>query len=215
MGLSQEFASYFSPSYILLSQLPQIGDKAPSSPLLVLPADNGNPTILSFLRHCGCPGLSCKPSPDMSKTNPRSLSKAAEVAFLEMRTAAAQNPDINFIAISHSDQSSTDKWLSAVGGAGSVTVIVDFERELYALWGLGIVSWGHMFSPGGLMGIFRMGKDKGIWNRPTQSGSRWQSSGYWAVDGEGYVRWGGPAARVDDVGRVPEAIDALRGSRQG
>ncbi|KAJ5627766.1 hypothetical protein N7490_009994 [Penicillium lividum] len=195
MGLSQEFASFFSLSYIPLSQSPQIGDKAPSSPLLVLPADNGNPTILSFLRHCGCP--------------------AAEVAFLEMCTAAARHPDINFIAISHSDQSSTDKWLSAVGGAGSVSVVVDFEREIYALWGLGVVSWSHMFSPAGLMGIFRMGKDKGVWNRPTQSGSRWQSSGYWAVDGEGYVRWGGPAARVDDVGHVPEAIDALRGSRQG
>ncbi|KAJ5904498.1 hypothetical protein N7504_006881 [Penicillium tannophilum] len=194
MTLSQEFASWSSPSHIQTSQPPQIGDKAPNSPRLMFPADNGYPTILSFLRHCGCP--------------------VAEVAFLEMRTAAAQHPDINFVAVSHSDQQSTDKWLSAVGGAGSVTVIVDANREIYAKWGLGVVSWGHVLSPSAMLAVFKMGKDKGIWNRPTESGSRWQSSGYFAVDGRGYVQWGGPAATVDQVVDTAEAIDVLRGSRQ-
>ncbi|KAJ6109148.1 hypothetical protein N7486_001382 [Penicillium sp. IBT 16267x] len=131
-----------------------------------------------------------------------------------MRTAAAQHSDINFVAISHSDQQSTEKWLSAVGGAGSVTVIVDADREIYAKWGLGVVSWGHVLSPSGMLAVLKMGREKGIWNRPTESGSRWQSSGYWAVDGRGYVQWGGPAATVDEVVDTAEAIDVLRSSCQ-
>ncbi|KAJ5917360.1 hypothetical protein N7466_010914 [Penicillium verhagenii] len=131
-----------------------------------------------------------------------------------MRTAATEHPEINFVAVSHSDQQSTDDWLGAVGGAGSVRVIVDADREIYASWGLGVISWGHLFSPGGLLAVFKMGKEKGVWNRPTESGSRWQSSGHWAVDGEGYVRWGGPAARVDDMVNIAEAISALQDSRQ-
>lgn len=131
-----------------------------------------------------------------------------------MRTAAAKHPDINFVAISHSDKQSTDKWLSAVGGADSVTVIVDADREIYARWGLGVVSWGHVLSPSGMLAVFKMGKKKGIWNRPTESGSRWQSSRYFAVDENGFVRWGGPAATVDQVVDTAEAIDVLRRSHQ-
>lgn len=100
-----------------------------------------------------------------------------------MKNAAAHHPNINFIAISHSDQLSTEKWLEAIGGpseaaSSSATVIVDVEREIYAKWGLGVVSWGHVSSPTGLLGIWKIGKEKGIWNRLTESGSRWQCSGH-------------------------------------
>lgn len=127
-----------------------------------------------------------------------------------MRTAATQHPDINFIAISHSDQRSTEKWLNELDGPGSVAVIVDAERQIYAKWGLGVVSLGHVLSPASLVNAWKLGKEQGIWNRPTESGSRWQSSGHWAVDQEGYVRWGGPAARADDVLNVDEAVKALQ-----
>lgn len=138
------------------------------------------------------------------------LPTVAEATFLAMRTAADKHPDINFIAISHSDQRSTEKWLSAVGGPGSVRVVVDAEREIYAKWGIGVVSWNHVLSFAALVNIWKLGKEQGIWNRPTESGSRWQSAGYWAVDQEGFVRWGGPAARADDVMDVTEAINALQ-----
>lgn len=144
-----------------------------------------------------------------------SFVQVAEAAFLALRTAAAQHPDINFVAVSHSDQQSTDKWLEAVGGPGegpssSVNVVVDAERRVYAQWGLGTVSWGHLLSPSGLVGVWKLGREQRIWNRPTESGTRWQSSGNWAVDGEGYVRWGGAAARADDVIDVVAAISALQ-----
>jgi hypothetical protein len=142
------------------------------------------------------------------------LSTVAEATFLAMRTAASQCPDINFIAISHSDQQATEKWLDAVGGSGSVSVVVDAERQIYAKWGLGVVSRGHVLSPAGLVNIWKLGKEQGIWNRPTESGSRWQSGGHWAVDQEGYVRWGVPAARADDVMNVIEAINALQRPRE-
>ncbi|KAJ5266843.1 hypothetical protein N7478_009651 [Penicillium angulare] len=196
MTITQELSSWFSPSHIEIAPALKIGDKAPSCPELAFPTESRKPTIITFLRHCGCP--------------------VSEVAFLTMRKAAAEHLDINFVAISHSNQQSTDKWLEAVGGpkegtsSESVTVIVDAERNIYAKWGLGTVSWGHLFSPGGLLAVYKMGKDQGVWNRPTESGSRWQSSGNWAVDGEGYVRWGGPATRVDEVVDIAEVMDALK-----
>jgi hypothetical protein len=54
-----------------------------------------------------------------------------------MRNAIAQHPNTNFIAVSHSDQLLTEKWLEAIGApgeavSGSATVIVDAEREIYA-----------------------------------------------------------------------------------
>ncbi|KAJ5999939.1 hypothetical protein N7481_000348 [Penicillium waksmanii] len=198
MTISQELSSFFSPSHVETSPAPEIGAKAPSCPELPFPADNGKPTIISFLRHCGCP--------------------VTEAAFLKMRTASAQHPDINFITVSHSDQQSTEKWLNAVGGSGSgsgdgssVTMVVDADRQIYAKWGLGIVSWGHLWNLAGLASIWKMGREDGIWQRPTESGNRWQSAGSWAVDAEGYVRWGRAAVRVDDMVDIDAAIGALRG----
>lgn len=85
-------------------------------------------------------------------------------------------------------------------------MLVDADRQIYAKWGLGITSWSHVLSPAGLAAIWKLGQEEGIWNRPTESGSRWQSSGNWAVDAEGYVRWGGPAVRVDDVIDIEGAL---------
>lgn len=132
-----------------------------------------------------------------------------------MRTAASQHRDINFVVVSHSDQESTDKWVEAIRKdeesiSDPVNVIVDAEREVYAKWGLGVVSWGHVLSPSGLQAIYNLGKEKDIWNRPTESGSRWQASGHWAIDQDGIVRWGGPAERADEVIDISEALGALR-----
>lgn len=57
--------------------------------------------------------------------------------------------------------------------------------------------------------MYQLGKSEGIWNRPTESGTRWQTSGSWAVDGKGVVRWGGVAKSADDVPEFGEAVKAL------
>lgn len=140
----------------------------------------------------------------------------AEATFLDTRKAASQQPDINFIAVSHSDEPSTTKWVTAVGGrseSGSqnpVTVIVDFNRKIYAQWGLGTTSWSHVLSPKALVNVIKLGREKGIWNRPTESGTRWQSGGFWAVDANGVVRWGRAASRADDYIDVDEAVKAVK-----
>lgn len=67
-----------------------------------------------------------------------------------------------------------------------------------------------MLSPGGLWSVWRLGRDEGIWNRPTESGSRWQRGGSWAVDGDGVVRWGGVSERADEVPSFLEAVEALK-----
>jgi hypothetical protein len=56
MTIFKELKSWSSPSYIEPATAPRVGDEAPSDPNLALPADNGKPTIIAFLRHCGCPG---------------------------------------------------------------------------------------------------------------------------------------------------------------
>ena len=54
-----------------------------------------------------------------------------------------------------------------------------------------------------------MGKSEGIWNRPTESGTRWQTSGSWAVDGSGIVRWGGAAKAADEISDFKQSLLAV------
>ena len=115
--------------------------------------------------------------------------------------------------MSHSSASSTTTWLEAVGGAGNVQVVVDSEREVYAKWGLGTSGFWHVLSPGGLWEVVRLGREEGIWNRPTESGSRWQMGGCWGVDAQGVVRWGGVAARADEIPDVVEAVKVLESEK--
>lgn len=56
MTYSTEASSWCSPKPVELSAAPRIGNLALSCPELPLPAANGKPTIVTFLRHCGCPG---------------------------------------------------------------------------------------------------------------------------------------------------------------
>lgn len=90
-----------------------------------------------------------------------------------------------------------------------MTVIVDSERELYAQWGLGVSSAWHVLNPLSMYSVFKLGKQEKIWNRPTESGSRWQTSGSFAVDSEGIVRWASVAKAADDIPNFSEALSAL------
>lgn len=189
MTLRQELSSWLSPSSVEVHPAPSFGSKAPSTTQLALPASPGKPTILTFLRHCGCP--------------------FSEKTFLSLQNAASTHPNITFIAISHSDQSSTEKWVEAIGGAGPIKIIVDTDRTIYGQWGLGISGFWHVLNLRGLWSVYQTGKRDDIWNRPTESGSRWQTSGSFAVDGEGIVRWGHAAPSADWIPDFEEAIRAV------
>jgi hypothetical protein len=66
-------------------------------------------------------------------------------------------------------------------------------------------------SPSVFSVLYKLGKEKNIWNRPTESGSRWQTGGNYGVDANGVVRWGGVSQRADEVPEFEEAIDAIEG----
>ena len=81
---------------------------------------NDNPTVLASVCLCGCP--------------------FSEKTFLSLRATASAHPSIEFVDVSHSSQSGTDKWLTAIGVAENIRIIVDSDRELLARWGLSVSS---------------------------------------------------------------------------
>ena len=193
MSLKQELSSWIAPKAPETAQPPSIGSKAPDTPKLQL--QPGRPAVIAFLRHCGCP--------------------FAEKTFLELREAAKAHKPVDFVAVSHSSEAATQAWLAALPQAGSeprnLRVVVDESVEVYAAWGLGPSSYAHVLSPGSLYEVWRLGSEEGIWNRPTESGSRWQTGGFWAVDAGGVVRWGRAAERADDVPGFGEGARAVAG----
>lgn len=46
-------------------------------------------------------------------------------------------------------------------------------------------------------------------NRNSESGSRWQIGGAFAVDADGVVRWSKPAASADEIPNFQEGLRAL------
>jgi hypothetical protein len=129
---------------------------------------------------------------------------------MRLRYLANRHPEIDFIAVSHSSQEATDKWAIEIGGEWDVNVIVDPERELYAQWGLGLSSAWHVLNPWSMYSVYQLGKKDHIWNRPTQSGTRWQIAGSFAVDKDGIVRWVRIAKSADDVPTFKEGMEALK-----
>jgi hypothetical protein len=187
----QEWASWMSPPPPAreVSLPPAMGTKAPTNPQLQRPKDN-KPTLLVFLRHCGCPW--------------------AEKSFKELvEISQAHKSTVHCVAVSHSSPEATERWVVSVGGNWDVEVVVDEERELYASFGLGTSTAWHVLSPWSLLSTIQLGRTQGIKNRPTESGSRWQTSGSFGIDKEGVVRWSHVAQSADDTGDLMAALTAL------
>ena len=137
------------------------------------------------------------------------VSTVAEKTFCDIRKVAGKNENINFVAISHSDEQSTENWVTAVGGAWDVEVIVDDKRELYGQWGLGTSSLWHVLNPWSLYNVYNLGKAEKIWNKPTESGSRWQTSGSFAVLADGVVAWASVANAADEIPDFNAALKVI------
>lgn len=194
MPFLQELSSWAAVPRAKASTIPAppvLGGQAPTTPKI--PLEPGQPSIICFLRHCGCP--------------------FAEKTYLNLRETAIAHRHIAFVAVSHSAESATDAWLRSLPQHSSepanLVIVVDEDLEAYAAWGLGPSSYAHVVSPWALWDVWRLGRDENIWNRPTESGSRWQTSGFWAVDAEGVVRWGRRAVRASDVPDFEDGVRAL------
>jgi hypothetical protein len=100
--------------------------------------------------------------------------------------------------------------VESVGGSDNVQIIVDEARAMYAVFGLGVSSWWHVLNPWSMANVFKMGREENIWNRPTESGSRWQTAGVFAVDASGIVQYSHPAQTTDDLGDLQTALASIR-----
>ena len=129
---------------------------------------------------------------------------------MSLRQIASDNKDVTCIAVSHSEKEHTDKWLESVGGANAVEVIVDDQRQIYAAYGLGVSSFWHVLNPWSMSAVFKLGRGDNIWNRPTESGSRWQTAGVYGVDASGTIRYSHPSQATDDRGDFDEALRSLQ-----
>ena len=143
---------------------PRLGDPAPALPVALEP---GRPAVVAFLRHTGCP--------------------FAEATLRAMRAAAAADPVVQWVAVSHAAADATDRWCQGVGGSGGVQVVSDSSRQTYAAWGLGQTSVSHFMGRRSLSAAGRLAR-QGIRNTHP-SGTRWQSAGTFALDREGILRW--------------------------
>ncbi|KAF3770245.1 hypothetical protein M406DRAFT_325696 [Cryphonectria parasitica EP155] len=184
----KEIQSFKSPPPREVAPIPKVGEPAPEHEKLKLPHDK--PAVIVFLRHCGCP---------FAEKSFRNL-----VAF--SNTHAGK---ISCIAISHSSQEATEKWIPEVGGEWETEVIVDEDRDLYAAWGLGLSSYWHAVGPMSIYNAVQLGKNEGIWNKTVDSGTRWQTGGAFAVDRGGKVRWASIAKTASDIPDLDAALRAF------
>ncbi|HEX8742153.1 MAG TPA: AhpC/TSA family protein [Thermoleophilaceae bacterium] len=144
--------------------------------------------MVAFLRHTGCP--------------------FAESTARMLHEAAAAEPEIAFVAVSHAPTQATARWCDAVGGMDAVRVLIDDGRVHYANWGLGRTSLGHFAGRRSMTEVARLAR-AGIRNRHP-AGTRWQRAGTFAVDADGVVRWSHLPGHAGEVPDLAAAIAALR-----
>ncbi|KAF7865374.1 hypothetical protein EAF04_006351 [Stromatinia cepivora] len=177
-----------APAIVEVAPAPMVGTRAPSTQKLILPMGDRRACVLVFLRCCGC--------------------AFAEKTFIELRRLANKHQNLHFIAISHNSKEATDKWVQQVGGAWSVQVVIDEDREIYANWGLGVSTTWHLLNPWTEIARQKLGKQEGIWGREVDpSGNRWVVGGSWATDEMGTIKWGGASKSADEI---PDLVEACK-----
>ena len=157
-------------TFIRPEELPTASPPEPGEPARELPEpglEAGRAAVVAFLRHTGCP--------------------FAEATARALRNAAADAPELEWIAVSHAPADATDRWCEAIGGIGDVRVLIDPDRRAYAAWGLRRSSLSHWLGRRSLAGVGALAR-QGIRNRHPD-GTRWQQAGTFAIDRDGVVRW--------------------------
>lgn len=170
--------------------LPTAAPPEPGEPARELPEPglpDGPPAVVAFLRHTGCP--------------------FAEHTARRLRDAAAAEPDISWIVVSHAGTEATVRWREAIGGLPDVAVLIDADRIHYATWGLGRTSLTHFMGRRSLGDVAKLAR-QGVRNRHPD-GTRWQTAGTFAVDSEGVVRWRHLPTYAGDMPDLDEAVAAL------
>ena len=174
--------TFLPPRALPLHSAPRLGDRAAELPVEL---EDGRPAIVAFLRHTGCP--------------------FAEATMAMLRETAPRHPEVQWLAISHAPPKATERWCRAIGGADGVRLASDPSRHAYADWGLGRTSFGHFLGRRSLSAVAGLAR-RGVRNRHPH-GTRWQSAGTFALDGQAIVRWRQIPAHA---GELPDLDEALR-----
>jgi hypothetical protein len=177
--------TFLPPIPIPVSAPPEPGDPARELPEPGL--EPGRPAVVAFLRHTGCP--------------------FAEATARRLRDAAAEHPELEWVAVSHASTVATARWRDAIGGLDGVRMLIDDRRIHYATWGLGRSSLTHFMGRRSLGEVARLAR-QGIRNRHPD-GTRWQQAGTFAIDGDGVVRWRHlpeHAGELPDLGAAAAAL---------
>lgn len=157
----QPWFSPVPPPVPVAAECPKAGEPAPVDQDKKLVLGDGRKVIVVFLR---CVGCACKSkarlkcsllrylhpgSLDCSQVLSLYFSLVAQKTFLTLRALANKHQfhNLTCIAISHSSQAATQKWLDLIGGAWNVQVLIDEDRAIYAAWGLGLGSVWYYFNP--------------------------------------------------------------------
>ena len=177
--------TFLRPRALPVSPAPAPGDPARGLPVVLEP---DRPAIVAFLRHTGCP--------------------FAERTMQLLRERATQSPELQWIAISHAPAPETERWCTAIGGAGAVRIASDPSRRAYAEWGLGRTGLEHFMGRRSLAAVAGLARE-GVRNRHP-SGTRWQSAGTFAIDRENIVRWRSVPAHAGELPDLAEAVASLR-----
>ncbi|THX04627.1 hypothetical protein D6D17_05585 [Aureobasidium pullulans] len=171
-----------------VAALPEVGEQAPARVGSVdLKSGGRRPTLLAFVRHCGCP--------------------FAEKEVQLLGAESRKNEKLHVVIVQHSDEATTQQWFEDIGGKKAFpdsqryTLVADPERKAYAAWGVGSLGWGGMVNGGVMEALKSLKESDGIDLRPTGVGSyRWQNSGGFAVDSAGTIRWRKIAKDSSDIG---------------
>lgn len=197
-----------TPPPVAVSPPPQIGQPAPLDRDRELTFGNGKRTIVVFLR---CVGYACTSShipPIEPPPLPSPLTTATPVAqktFLQLRAIATRFPsDLTCLAVSHSSAPATQKWITLLGGAWNVGIVIDEDRAVYAAWGLGLGSVWYVLNPTSTVAGF---KEKG-WLGASVAGSLRRSGGAAGKAAPGSISTGNGAGVVgsDLEGEGPATV---------
>jgi hypothetical protein len=178
--------TFLPPMPVPTSAAPEPGEPARELPEPGL--EPGVPAVVAFLRHTGCP--------------------FAEATARMLREAAAHDPEIRWVAVSHASTAATARWRDDIGGLENVRLLIDDGRIHYATWGLGRTSVGHFAGRRSLSEVARLAR-QGIRNRHPD-GTRWQRAGTFAVDADGIVRWRHLPQHAGDLPDLAAAARAIR-----
>ncbi|KAG9024440.1 hypothetical protein FRB95_011525 [Tulasnella sp. JGI-2019a] len=190
----------------IVQPIPQLGGDAPSfRPIeeeakegateLVYPLKDGKKSVVVFVRHLGCP--------------------FCQETIQDIYPIAKENRDIRFFLVFQSDTEDVEVYLDNVPttrllSLDNITIVSSPPpHTLYSTWGISQLTFTSLFSPSGISSAIKLRKERGIKNTETH-GSRWLSSGAFAVDQAGKVVWTHVARSADDVSDLKAAVASLK-----